>query len=280
MKLTKGLTFTLIFAVAGLVSARADVAVYDTIPNPQPGNMPSLGYQANQTAEFGGLIAPDLSGGNSTLDTVTVAMSDWALKSTWDPSGTSTGFNVDLTLTLYSYPGSGTAVGAGIGTPVTVDAFIPWRPEADPSCPANGGWDPPNCFNGSLSTVTFDFASQNITLPSQLIYGLSFNTETWGANPVGVDGPYDSLNFALSSVGPSVGSQPLPDTAYWNTETASNYADGGAAGVGVFRQDTNWTPYSGAIEFDVATPEPSTFILIGLGLAGLGFAGRKRVRQG
>jgi hypothetical protein len=278
MKLRNGFASILVFAVAGLVSARADTVVYETIPSPLPGNLPSLGYQANQTAEFGGLIAPDLSGGNSTLDTVTVAMSDWAKKSDWDPSGNSTGFNVDLTLTLYSYPGSGTAVGAGIGTAVTVDAFIPWRPAGDPGCP-NGGFNPPSCFNGSLSTVTFDFASQNITLPSQLIYGLSFNTETWGANPTGVDGPYDSLNFALSSVGPTVGSQPLPGTAYWNTETAANYADGGTAGVGVFRQDTGWTPYSGAVEFDVVTPEPSTFVLIGLGLAGLGFGARKRTRR-
>ncbi len=29
---------------------------------------------------------------------------------------------------------------------------------------------------------------------------------------------------------------------FWNTSTASSYADGGTAGVGIFRQDTNWTP--------------------------------------
>jgi hypothetical protein len=277
LKLHNGLAAILVFAAVGAGSARAEI-VYDTIPDPLPGNVPSLGYQANQTAEFGGLIAPDLSAGYTNLDTVTVAMSDWAKQSDWAGVGSPAGFNINLTMTLYSYPGSGTAVGADIGTPVTVNALIPWRPEADPSCGSGGGYSPA-CLNGSLSTVTFDFSSQNITLPSQLIYGLSFNTTTWGADPTGVPGPYESLNFGLSDVGPSVGSQPLPGTAYWNTETAGDYTDGGTAGVGVFRQDTGWAPYSGAVEFDVATPEPSTFSLIGLGLAGLGIVARKLARR-
>ena len=47
-----------------------------------------------------------------------------------------------------------------------------------------------------------------------------------------------------------MGSNPFPDTAYWNTQTAANYADGGAGGVGIFRRDTGWTPFSGAISFE------------------------------
>ena len=31
--------------------------------------------------------------------------------------------------------------------------------------------------------------------------------------------------------------------------TPSNYADGGAGGVGVFRLDTNWAPYTPAVKF-------------------------------
>jgi hypothetical protein len=86
------------------------------------------------------------------------------------------------------------------------------------------------------------------------------------------------LNFALVTTGPSIGTQPLPDTAYWNTSTAGNYSDGGAGGVGTFRQDTNWTPFSGAIEFDVA-PEPCTGTLMGIALLGIGFVRLRSKRQ-
>jgi hypothetical protein len=258
-----------------VVSAQAET-VYSTIPGALPPNLPSLGYQANQTAEFGDLINLDLSSGDTSLSTVTVAMSDWAKKSDWPTTGTATGYNVDLTLNLYSV-GAGNSVGASLGSE-TVNAFIPWRPEANAPCGTGYTGFDGNCYNGSLSTVTFDFVSDNITLPNQLIYGLAFNTTTWGANPTGVPGPYESLNFGLSTLPPTIGSNPFPDTAYWNTETAGDYADGGAGGVGTFRQDTAWAPYSGAIDFE-ATPEPGTFGLIGLGLAGLLAAARKRTQR-
>jgi hypothetical protein len=78
---------------------------------------------------------------------------------------------------------------------------------------------------------------------------------------------------------PSVGTQPLPNTAYWNTMNASGYTDGGAAGVGIFRQDTDWI-FSPAVEFagtaELPTPEPSTCAFIGIGLLGLGFLRRPR----
>jgi len=98
--------------------------------------------------------------------------------------------------------------------------------------------------------ITFDFTGTMV--PNQIIYGVAFNTLTWGYHPIGIDGPYESLNFGLAKVPPTVGINPFPDTAYWNTQTPGNYDDGGTRGVGVFRRDTNWTPYSGAISF-VAT---------------------------
>jgi hypothetical protein len=90
-------------------------------------------------------------------------------------------------------------------------------------------------------------------VPDQIIYGVAYNTWTWGANPIGISGPYISLNFGLAQVAPSAGSNPFPDTAYWNTATAGLYTDGGLGGVGIFRRDTAWTPYSGAVSFDAQT---------------------------
>jgi hypothetical protein len=258
------------------VSGWADTVIYSTIPSPLPPNVPSQPYEAVSSAEFGDLIS---FGGTADLSTVTVAMSNWAYESEFESLGTSTGFDVPLTLNLYDV-GAGESVGSLIATQ-TVDALIPWRPEPTPLTCAPGSNNDymasdGNCYAGSLSTVTFDFTGTLV--PGDIIYGLAFNTADYGADPTGVDGPYDSLNFGLSLVPPSVGSNPLPDTAYWNTTNAGFYTDDGAAGVGTFRQDTGWSPYSGMIEFDGTSPvpEPKQVIPITLLLAMIGFAAYRR----
>jgi hypothetical protein len=271
----KRIRFLTLLILLVSAAAFADV-VYNNIPSPLPPNVPSLGYQATQTSEFGGLIQFAGSGSHA-LGSATVAMSDWAYYSNWASAVngttiTTNGFYVPLTLSIYDVAANN-SVGKLIGAD-TLNAFIPWRSEPSSGC--GDGWRAGDgkCYGGSLSTVTFDLS--RITVPNEVIYGLSFNTETWGASPTGVDGPYDSLNFALSETQPSVGSNPLPDTAYWATSTAGWYTDGGAGGVGTFRQDTEWT-YSGAIEF-TDVPEPASSLLIGMGLAGIGFIRRKARR--
>jgi Calx-beta domain len=81
---------------------------------------------------------------------------------------------------------------------------------------------------------------------------VSFNTQSWGASPIGSDGPYNSLNVGLltAPATPTVGTDFSSDGVFWNTATAANYTDGGAAGVGVLRFDTNWTPYTPAAELE------------------------------
>jgi len=241
--------------------------IYDSTPSPLPPNVPSLGYQATQTSEFGDLI--QFGAGGRVLKQVTLVMSDWALASDYPafPGSTGPTWNHPLTLNLYNVDNSGPnpAPGALIANRTQTFA-IPWRPPADPTCPGGTAWraSDGNCYSGFAFTVTFDFTGT--VVPNQIIYGLAFNTQTWGYNPIGAPGPYVSLNFGLSSTAPSVGSNPFPDTAYWNTQTAGNYADGGAGGVGIFLRDTNWTPFSGAVSFETLdvteVPALSPFALL------------------
>ena len=243
-------------AAAMLCAAALDVwaqgAIYQSIPAALPPNVPSLGYQATQTAEFGELIA--FGGTGRALGAVTLVMSDWALASTYGAS--TPAWNHPVTLNLYDVDSSGPVPMPGTLIATRTDTFaMPWRPEADPTCAGGTAWraGDGNCYNGYAFTITFDFTGT--TVPDQIIYGVAYDTETWGYAPIGAPGPYNSLNFGLAQVAPTTGSNPFPDTAYWNTETPGNYADAGAAGVGVFRQDTNWTPYYGAITFaPVVTP--------------------------
>jgi hypothetical protein len=108
------------------------------------------------------------------------------------------------------------------------------------------------------------------SVAGSFIYGLEFNTQDYGNNPYRTPGPYNGLHFAMSGDIPAVGSNPLPDTVFWNTAIAANYHDGGVGGVGTFRPDDGWAPFSPAIQFDTEiTPEPSTVSLFVLSLTGL-----------
>lgn len=282
MKSSTTFVSRLLVPIAGIalsVSGAYGEVVYNSIPSlPLPSNVSSVGYQATQTSEFGNAV--NLAGGARQLTSIDVVMSDWAKKSDWPSVGTSTGYFHLLTLNLYNV-GPGGAVGSVVATD-TINAFIPWRPETTPACAANDGYGTggSDCSHGIASTVTFDFTSANVVLPDSLVFGLAFGTTNYGyaLNPYLLQpGPYESLNFGVESLGsPTVGSDVYPGSVYWNTSTAGNYTDGGAGGVGVFRQDTNWSPYTPEVTINADTPEPGTFALLGGGFALLAALRRRR----
>jgi len=228
----------------GVASAcNADV-IFDNTPSPLPGNVPSLGYQANQTSEFGNEIS--FAGTDRNLTNVQIVMSDWANQSDYPGVGDANGYDQSITLNFYN-PGSGTGVGSLIASK-TETVHVPWHTS--------------NGFSGTAFPVDFDFTGT--VLPDTVIFGVAYNTQTYGANPTGVSGRYISLNYGLADVAPTIGTDVNPDDAYWNTSQASNYADGGAAGVGIFREDTDWSPYAAIIQVN-AVPEPTSMALVALG---------------
>jgi uncharacterized repeat protein (TIGR01451 family) len=219
--------------------------IYNSIPDPQPASSPSLGYQATQTNEFGDYIK--FAGTDRTLVGADVMLNSWACQTgNWydgtcaNPDPTSTGYTHPVTLTVYNVDTSGPTpvVGSAI-TSVTQPIFIPWRPASSASCTGSGaGGYLPDCSNGYNFIAHFDLP--NVYAPDAVVYGISFNTQSWGEVPTGdANGPYNALNFSVPNVTPSVGTDMDADAVFWNTETASNYTGGGVTGT--FRQDTNWT---------------------------------------
>jgi hypothetical protein len=250
---TLALLAVLLFATQAL--AQVGTPIYDNIPSPLPGNVPSLGYQATSTSEWGDYIS--FAGTPRRAATVTVTMSSWALHSNY-PTMNAAGYTHPITLNIYQVDHSGPtpAVGARLAT-VTNTFLIPWRPEPDPAC-TSGGWGAPTCYNGYAFKITFDLRSLALVLPNEVIYGIAFNTNTWGYNPIGQPGPYESLNVGTANVNgvgipPSVGTDVEVDALFWNTQYGPFYADNGAGGVGTFRRDTGWAEYSPAVQFTAYT---------------------------
>ena len=222
--------------------APGTAVVYDSLPGVLPPNMPSQPFQAQQTFEFGDYV--HLGGSIRALRTVSFVMSDWALAADY-PALPSTGWAYPLTCNIYAViPGvPANHLGALLGS-LSQSFVMPWRPAEDPAAPllyGKHGWTASNglFYNGFAFKVTFDMTSLELTLPDQVIIGIAYNTQTYGAIPTGLNGPYNSLNVGVEGIA-TVGRDDDPDRVFWNTITAAWYADQGAAGIGIFREDTNW----------------------------------------
>jgi hypothetical protein len=249
-----------VFVVAAAGQAASAGVVYSNIPGVLNANYPSVGYQATSTREFGDRVG--FAGTDRDLQSVTATMSSWAHQEDFDPSGTVTSYNHPLTMNIYA-AGSGMMPGALLGS-VTQTFAVPYRPVGYSA-------------NGIAFNVTFNFASLGIVLPDHVVYGLAFNTQTHGYSPTGVSGPYNSLNFAVNGAalgGISVGSNDDLDDTMANSTWTGFYTDGGAAGLGVFRQDTGWTGYTPMAEFN-AVPTPAGAAVLAIGVLSTGRRRRK-----
>lgn len=274
----KALVFPSLLLAIGFMSIGliAQTTVYDAIPNPLAPNYPSQPFQAQQTFEFGDYV--HLAGSDRLARSVTFTMSNWALQATPENvaycssnPGTcsASGFNHPFTVSFYNViPGGplntrGTLIGR-----TTQTKLVPWRPVADPTCPNPSQWRAPDssCNNGYAFNMAFDLSGLYAVLPNDVIVGIAYNTQTYGANPIGVDGPYNSLNVGTTPGPALVGTDDSLDRVFWNTVTASYYADGGTGGVGVFREDTNWTGF-GTIPIRITASTPPIAQVINANLA-------------
>ncbi len=267
--------FLATFAAATLgVSAAPASVIYTNIPSPIAGNYPSLAFESTSTSEFGGQIT--LAGVDRTNPKVTVLMSSWGCESgSWNLNSCmttpGTTFPETITLNLYNVD-SNNSVGSLITTS-TKTFSIPYRPSSDVvRCIEDnaGKWYDTvtgTCKNGLATPVSFKV---NGTLPSNVIVSLAYNTTHYGYAPIGEgavcyteDGGcgYDSLNVALISGLPIVGTYTTPNDAYVNSTWVNGYYDGQnvwnggyclpATIGGTFKLDQGcWTGYQPAIKVE------------------------------
>ena len=243
--------------------------IYDAFPEVFPGSFPSLGYEATSTDEFGDHIA--FAGSERALERVELSLTDWAcendgLRDNDEACITTPGssYSHDITLNLYAVDDSGGTPEPGALIASETRSFdIPYRPSWDSvNCtgagetpgtdvPFGGRWYDPvldACVHGYATTVAFEFDA--LELPDALIFGVAYDTGDHGANPIGVAGPYNSLNVSLATAPPSVGVDVEPGTLDWDTSYGPFYCDGGAGGTDSFRRDADcWDPYIPVIRF-------------------------------
>jgi hypothetical protein len=271
--------FVLVLALSGLSvasqvpmaqSAQAAVTVvFDSIPAPYPSSSASLGFQATSTDEIGHYV--QLAGADRQLEDITVSLTDWACEvGAWNtgdcvttPGAT---FSHPVTVNVYAVAGDPTAVGTLPGAllaTLTQAVDVPFRPSADPvNCVGvdAGRWfDGTACQPGISFNSTFAMGSLAVTLPTDVIVSVAFNTSTSGANPLVAPGPYDYLNMSLAVAPPTVGTDVAPDNMYWDTAVSGNYTDNGASGVDVLRVDDGWSPQFLGLVFQItaSTPPPA-----------------------
>jgi hypothetical protein len=237
--------------------------VYDNIPSPAPGNVPSIGFAATSTSEFGGQVGLD---GSARKDpTVKVLMSSWACKSgTWNAKNCITNpgstFTHPVTLNVYEVGDNNSA--GDLITSETKTFTMPYRPTADDGTNCNGAnagkwWDGENCNNGKAFKIEFDL-DRDVVLPDQVILGVAYNTSNYGESPLGnatacYSTPqgcsYDSLNVGTNPSPTKGQALPSENDAYQNSTWTGAYCDNGAGGVGTFRLDAGcWTGFLPAFE--------------------------------
>lgn len=214
----------------------APATIFDSIPSPTPPNVPSEGFQCCQNSEVGDQIT--LAGTARKAVSATVLMSSWSLLSSY-PGMSAAGYTHPITLNLYSDAGHAAAHTPDLGS-VTQNVLVPWRPPADPTCPGGTAWRAGNgsCYNGYAFPIVFNLGG--MTLPNTFVYGVAYNTNTWGYVPIGAAGPYESLNVGLNSTPPIAVGTDVDADAVWRSIGKPS---------GPFAPETGWTPYTPAVKF-------------------------------
>ena len=233
----------------GVSSAGAAEVIYSNISSPLAGNVPSLGFEATSTSEFGGQV--QFAGSARRGVGLAVGMSSWSCGSgSWQSGCVTTGgakYTWPITLKVYEV-GPANTVGSLVYES-TQTFTIPDRPsENKRKCTGEnaGGWYDGvegKCYAGKLFKIHFQLG--NAQLPSRAIVSVAYNTTDWGYAPTHVAGPEESLNVGVTGT-PTVGSDPLPADAYAYSNDPEMYS--GLGTLDTFSLAGEWEGYQPEFE--------------------------------
>ncbi len=86
-------------------------------------------------------------------------------------------------------------------------------------------------------------SSPNVTLPNDVIVGVAYNTADYGAAPIHLAGPYNSLNVGVpTGQTASVGTDDNVDNVFWNTSYAGFYTMAASLASASSVRTRHWTP--------------------------------------
>lgn len=233
-----------------------ETTIFSSLEPGATNSLSSLAYQAQGISESGDYIRASQPG---VLYSVDVGLSSWACES----GGWNTGdcvttegatFDHPITLNIYEVDHSGSEPSIGTLVASKTQTFsIPYRPSADADlCDGKKFYDERTdaCLNGLNTEISFDFSENSVILPEEFIYGIEYNTQSWGDDPIGTPGPHNSLNFALV------------DKTSYTLPIGEDVEDGDFVlewpGVGLPLAlydfgDLNVWPFTGAIQFNEKT---------------------------
>ena len=191
------------------------------------GNVPStldlsyLSVSANgqQVVGMGNLVQGAAESGEF-VQAVKAVLVTWARASDWPEwsERDQTGYHHLVEAGIYSVQRSGAGeildfqyVGAS-----ECLVHIPWRPMVAP----DGG---PYPYNGYAFEVTVPFVDP-VALPEEYVVLISYSTESAGAAPIGVPGPYNVLNYGLRRGAPEVGADLDSNSLVQVTAEGWNYS--------------------------------------------------------
>jgi hypothetical protein len=220
-------------SVAMASAASASEVIYNNIPSPFPTSTPSVGFEANQIAEFGGAVKFGETARKNP--SVSVVMVSFACETgTWNNFNCKTfggKFEEPITISVYDL-GPGNTIGPKIAAG-SKTFKIPYRPSANTTkCTGAVTGDffaKGECFGSKAVKITLPLKVAK--LPEEAIVTVAYNTSDYGAKPQRPQPcnsepqgcPYDALNVGVedgfttpAGTPPNPGSFPLPTEAFVN----------------------------------------------------------------